>query len=333
MLARSLACALLGLLLVPGGCGGGGGDGDGAGGPDGGGGGDCDDPPCLEVPEQGFQVRNEGATIQPGEDVEYCEVVLLPGSAADTYHVNRFASQMTTGSHHLIVAAIVPGSSTDSNAQPGDRVECFGPSGFGGDLLDVTGQQLPYHEESFPPGVGKVFTGGQKLVFNYHYLNASERPLQARAAVNFHTTDEENVQKIAENFGFFFLGIDVPPGEQRSYTIRCEIGTDVMVHKLTRHTHQWGTDFPVWFSGGERDGQLIYTSPNYEAPDHVFEEPVLVEAGQGFRFTCNYNNTSDKTLSFGETVTDEMCILFGTIYSPTAREVPGEHGCIKFVSE
>src|SRR6188768_3031343 len=48
----------------------------------------CEEEPCLAVPEFGFQIRDEGTTIQSAEDVEYCEVVLLPGDPSDTYYVN-----------------------------------------------------------------------------------------------------------------------------------------------------------------------------------------------------------------------------------------------------
>jgi hypothetical protein len=310
----------------------GGGSDAGAGGEDdggGGAGGECDEEPCLEPPAEGFQMRSVGTAIEPGEDVEYCEVVQLPGKPGEQFFVNRFESEMTTGSHHLIVSAIEPGSETDQNAEVGDRVPCVGPAGgFGGDLVDVTGQQIPYHEESFPEGVGHVYTGGQKVVFNYHYFNATDAPLEARAAVNFFTTDEASVEKIAESFTALYAGLFVAQGETESFNLECRMKQDVMVHKLTRHTHQWGTEFPVFFAGGERDGELIYTSPNYEQPDHVFEEPVLVKAGEGFRFQCNYDNTDgDHDLTFGENATDEMCILFATIYSPDGREVNGQEGC------
>jgi hypothetical protein len=292
----------------------------------------CSDEPCLAPPEQGFQMRSVGTSIEPGEDVEFCEVVQLPGTADDVYYVNRFESEMTLGSHHLIVSAIEPGTDTDANAEVGDRVPCFGPaSAWGGDLLDVTGQQVRYHDESFPAGVGRIFNGGQKVIFNYHYFNATDFPIDARAAVNFFTTDEANVQKIAESYAAYFVGIDIDPGETASYTIECNMTADVLVHKLTRHTHRWGTDFPVEFSGGERDGELIYTSPSYEDPDHIFEEPLLVREGEGFRFTCNYDNTEPDAhhLSFGEKTTDEMCILFAIIYSPEGREVNPDQGCFR----
>ena len=287
----------------------------------------CEEEPCLAVPEFGFQIRDEGTTIQSAEDVEYCEVVVMPGDPSDTYYVNGFDSAMSRGSHHLIVAAVIPGSQTDANATPGDRKSCVGPGGFGGDLLDVTGQQLPYHQESFPEGVGRIYHGGQKLIFNYHYLNATDGPLEARAAVNIYTSEESCVEKIAESAGFYNLAISVDDGETGSFTKACTYTQDVMVTKLSRHTHQWGTDFPVEFVGGAHDGDLIYTSPSYEDPDYTFDEPILMKAGEGFRWTCNYDNDSGHTLTFGPNATDEMCILFSTIYSPTALEVEGDEGC------
>lgn len=292
--------------------------------------GDCEEPPCLGVPEYGFQVRSVGTMIQPLEDVEYCEVVQLPGDPSDTYYVNGFDSEMTPGSHHLIVVAIEPGSQTEQNAEVGERVSCLTPdTAFGGDVYEVTGQQVPYHGDTFPDGVGRVYQGGQKVIFDYHYLNASDDPIQARAAVNFYTADESCVEKIAESAGFYNFTIEIPAGETGSFTESCTFSQDVMLHKLSRHTHKWGTDFPVYFQGGDNDGDLIYTSPDYEDPDYTFDEPILVKAGEGFRWTCNYLNDTDppRTLTFGPNATDEMCILFSLIYSPDGRELAGDEGC------
>jgi hypothetical protein len=341
--SKSIASTLTLTLALAAGCGGGdgggggggGGDGDGDGdGADGGGGSGCESGDCLDLEPpadgEGFQITSIGTVIHSGEDVEYCELAELPGTPDDTYYVNRFESVMTSGSHHLIVGAF---DGEPDSGEVGDRVECFAGNGFGGNLIDVTGQQLPHHEDAFPDGVGRVYHGGQKIVWNYHYLNATEGDLPARAAVNFYTTDEANVQKIAESAGFLFLGIDVDAGDQASYTMSCDFSEDVMVHKLSRHTHKWGTDFPVYYKGGANDGDLIYTSPSYENPDHVFDEPILVEAGDGFRFTCNYDNDSDHHLGFGENATDEMCIMFATVYSPTGREVSDTQGCYAVMSE
>jgi hypothetical protein len=283
---------------------------------------------CLPEPEQGFQIRTEGTEIGPGEDVEYCEVVLLPGSEDDVYYVRAFESQMTAGSHHLIVAGIEPGTATDENAEVGDRVPCTGPDVFGGELQAVTGAQLPYAHESFPEGVGRKFHGGQKIVFDYHYFNASSAPIAANAAVNFHTTDESAVKKISRSFGFYNIGIEIPPGAEKSFTRECTFTHDVYVHKLTRHTHQWGTEFNTWYVGGERDGEMVFSSPDYETVDFPFEDPVLIRAGEGFRFECGFINTESYPLEFGLKASDEMCILFGNWYAANEGEEVPQQGCL-----
>jgi hypothetical protein len=287
---------------------------------------DSEDPVCLPEPASGFQIQSVGETINPGEDIEYCEVVELPGDASTTYWVNRLEAAMSAGSHHLIVSAAVPGSGTEANMTVGDKVQCVTGTVFGEDIIPVTGSQHPYHDEVFPAGVGRVYHGGQKLIFDYHYFNTTGAPLQARAAVNFHTVDESAVTTIAEDFGMYNLGIYIPPQATKSFTKTCSFDHDVMVYKLTRHTHQWGTDFEVGFAGGEH----IWTSPNYDETDYLLPEPVLMEAGSGFTFTCSFHNTEDHALQFGTEATDEMCILFGTWYRVNPEDQVGEQGCFGF---
>jgi len=289
----------------------------------------CDDPYqlCLPEPESGFQLRNEGETIQPGEDVEYCEVVELPGDASTTYYVNRFESQMTLHSHHLIVTAAEIGSETEANAQPGMKKKCVGARIYGDDLTSVTGSQQAYDDEPFPDGVGRVYHGGQRIIFDYHYLNTTSEPIQARAAVNFHTVPKEDIQRIARSFGFYNLGIYIEPGQEADFTKTCYFSHDVMVHKVTRHTHQWGQNFDVRYAGGQNDGKLFFTSEHYEDIYHVFDEPILVRKDEGFTFRCAFKNTNDYALEFGVKATDEMCILFGTWFVVNEGEQVPSQGC------
>lgn len=297
---------------------------------------ECDDP-CLAPPEHGFQVGSTGTTIQPGEDVEYCETVLIPGDASDTYYVKRFESQMTLGSHHLIVQAAAVGSDVEAALPgPGEPWPCTGPMGpdgeggagiFSTELLPVTGAQHPYHEETFPDGVGRIYHGGQKLIFDYHYLNVTDAPLPARALVNFHTADPSEVQIEARDFAFMNFNIPTPAHQDSSFTKSCQFSADVMVYKLIRHTHQWGTDFTAWYDGGDQDGEEIFTTPNYETTDFIFSEPVMIPAGQGFTWQCNYHNDTERELHFGTEATDEMCILFGVWWPVDPNAEVGFQGC------
>lgn len=283
---------------------------------------------CLEPPPSGFQLRTNGDEIQPGEDVEYCEVVEIPGDPSEEYFVKGYEIEMTGFSHHLIVAAAKTDSATEKAIAPGMKKNCYGPDTFGGDIYGVTGSQKPKHDEFYPDGVGKKFRGGQMLVFDYHYFNSSPNPVKARAAVNFHTVEASKVTREAQSFGFYNLNLAIPPMSTKSFSGECRFKHDILVSKLTRHTHKWGTDFSVYFAGGDKADQHIWTTPNYEDTDYLFDEPILMKAGEGFRFTCDFDNDTAKTLKFGLTASDEMCILFGTWFTPTIGGPEESQDCI-----
>jgi hypothetical protein len=286
----------------------------------------CQGDECLPEPASGLQVITKGVEIMPGQDVEYCEVVQLPGSSDTVYYMNRFESKMTPGSHHLIVSAAPPDSNQAADLQVGDQYECPGGT-FGGDFVPVGGSQKSYGDDSFPEGVGRIFHGGQKLVVNYHYLNISDSPVNAVVQLNLHTTTEDKIQFIARSFGFFNVGFKIDPGMSDSVFTECTFSEDITISQLTRHTHRWGTDFNVWYVGGEKDGELVFSSEHYEDTDHSFEEPITAVAGTGFRFECAYENTETYPLTFGLKASDEMCILFGTWWNANG-EAPNQ-GCFR----
>jgi hypothetical protein len=156
---------------------------------------------------------------------------------------------------------------------------------------------------------------------------------EARSAFNFHLGDPAEIKQIASGFGFYNFTIDTPAGKTGSFTGECHFKQDVKVGGITRHTHRWGTDYSVWFSGGAHDGEHIWTSKDWEHDiDHGFADPVLVKAGEGFRFQCDYDNGENHALRFGTSAKDEMCILFGLIWDAGgARETPGQDCQITWV--
>lgn len=274
----------------------------------------------LQKPADGFQIRSVGAEILAGEDLELCEVGRLPGDADAKYVAKSFELGNETGSHHLIVSAAVPGSPAEAKIMEvgvGNKVPCLSAeNAFGTEaFVSVAGSQQPYVEVVMPEGVGRQFSGGQWIVFDYHYLNTGEEPIQARSAVNFHLTDAESIKQIAKGFSFSNYTMATPPGAQGYVTGECHFNADVVVADLTRHTHRWGTDFTVWFSGGARDGEEIWTSHDWQHDTfYKFDAPFVMKAGEGFRVRCDYDNDTTRTLHFGTSATDEMCILFGTIW-------------------
>ncbi len=294
----------------------------------------------LTRPTDGFQVRNLGSAVPAGGDIEFCEVAELPGDPSDTYYVRRLEFGNGSFSHHLIVSAAVLGSPADQKLREfaiGDRVPCLSAEGaFGNEGMEgVGGIQQPYGELKFPDGVGREYHGGQRVVFDYHYYNTSRDEVQARSAFNVHLGKVEDIEHIARGFSFSNYTIDTPAKQAGSFTGECRFKQDVMLGALTRHTHRWGTDYSVWFEGGARDGEHVWTSTDWQHDVSLrFDTPIAIKAGEGFRFQCNYQNSEDRALRFGTSATDEMCILFGLAWNAgPERDIPSQSCNITYVDD
>ena len=277
------------------------------------------------MPEHGFQIRSVGADIAPGEEREYCEVARMPGAPTDEYYVSSMELANGKSSHHLGLALAAGGTHAALELEAvgvGNRIECPGPGlAFGDGTELIATIQVPYGKTTLPPGVARKHHGGDLIVFDYHYVNPGLDTLQARSAVNFHLVDPGTVEHVAEGFGLNDVTIDVPPGQTGSVTGECHFDIDLMVSAFTRHTHRWGTDFSVWYSGGARDGVQIWSSLDWEhQTEFRFLEPVLLQAGEGFRYRCSYANDTTRRLRFGTSVNDEMCILYGPAWAAHSGE-------------
>ena len=75
------------------------------------------------------------------------------------------------------------------------------------------------------------------------------------------------------------------------------------------------TTFRVYIAGGERDGELVYFTDDWEHPPILqIDPPMLMTAGTGYRLEATYDNDEDRNLGFGLLSTDEMMMLFGAYY-------------------
>jgi hypothetical protein len=288
-----------------------------------------DYPVVLSAPAHGMQVQTAGRTIPSGADEEWCEVVELPGDPADTYFIGRTELAMAPFSHHLIVSYAPEGSARLAQAPLGAPVACDGAHVFGSNLVTLAASAETYVSNQLPPGVGYVVRGGQRLVFDYHALNTSNAPVPAAHRLNLHRIDR--IEKQAQLFGFYNQYIEIPPHASRSFTDECTFTSDILVWSLARHTHRRGTHFDVWWQGGERDSQHLWTSTDWERDiDFRFDEPVLMKAGTGFRWQCAFDNPTDETLIFGIEATDEMCILFGQFVTAAEVDAVTPQSCYRF---
>jgi hypothetical protein len=256
-------------------------------------------------------------------------VAEFPGEAGDVFWANSIEFANGKNSHHLIIDVAKEGGAAEATLaehEIGDRVPCISSqSQFGDGFEFIGGSQSPYSLFDYPAGVGRKFHGKQRFIFDYHYYNVGDETVQAQSAVNVHLSKEEDVEHIAQIFNFSNMTIDTPPGGRASFMGECKVSEDIKLMALTRHTHRWGTGYEVWHAGGAKDGAQIFSSPDFEHDvNHLFETPIDVKTGEGFRFRCDFENTENHALRFGPNATDEMCILFGLWWSEASNAPPSQ---------
>lgn len=271
----------------------------------------------LEAPENGIQLVTARALVEPGDDEHWCEVLQLPGGLQDAYYVTRIDAETSPSARRMVVSAAIPGSETEANMTVGDRVPCVRAGEvFGDDLVEVIASGRGYASAEFPESVGRIYFGGQKLAVDLHYVGDGEQPALARARINFHRADAADVQHLARTAVFNNLTIYTPPGGQSSHVAQCTFDSDVVVSAIARRTNEHGRDFTVWYAGGERDGQLIWTSHDWANQTRFTfpQAPISLRAGEGFRFQCDYANPTAHDLRFGSGSSDEQCMLVSTFW-------------------
>lgn len=276
----------------------------------------------LAAPSAGFRLETVGVEVPAQSDVEYCEVAEIPGAPGEEILVGKVEAANNRGSHHLIVSVAEPGSPADKKLRQrkvGDRAPCVAASiEFGEGLIGLAGSQTSLAKAEYPDGVGLRLFGGQRVVFDYHYFNYSSASLMAKSAVAVHTIERAKLRNIATSFAFTNMTLDTPAMSTKTFTAACRFKQDALLQGIGRHTHTWGTDFTVWYEGGAQHGKQIWTSADWEHnTGYAWDQPVLIKAGEGFKFACSFRNDTSKSLRFGIRASDEMCILTGAIWSPT----------------
>jgi hypothetical protein len=262
-------------------------------------------------------------TIQPGEEHTKC-VVLRLGNPTPI-HVGTIHNTLSVGSHHMIVYR---SAETVEQKTPFDCVpftDTLDPSK--GSTLMVT--QKRDDVLNLPQGVGFTLDANQMIRIELHYLDATQSPLDVTATTSFITMDDAQFKNEAD---FLFIGdpdITLPPNSSQTlgpiyFQLPSEYATS-QFFAITGHEHQYGTDVLVSVAKDANDpGKSVYDVPGWlwsEPTTVVSDPPFTIPQNGGFRFTCEWNNTSDQTVSFGESAENEMCFFWAYYYPSQGARV------------
>ncbi|MDB5213028.1 MAG: hypothetical protein JWO86_955 [Myxococcaceae bacterium] len=261
--------------------------------------------------------------VAAGEEKTQCIVARLGN--ATPMHVGAVHNVLGETSHHLIVYRV------------NDTVEQLTPFSCQPftDTLDPTkGSTIMVTQKkddllTLPPGVAYSLDANQMIRLEMHYINASSTTKMVTATSTMIPISDDDFHDEA---GFLFIGnpdIRIPP--KSAFTLgptffQIPQGlSGVKFFAMTGHEHQFGTNVQVTMSTTDTDpGKMIYDVPGWlwsEPKTEVFTTPFTVPDDGGFTFTCSWNNTSDKSVGFGESANDEMCFFWAYYYPSQGSRV------------
>lgn len=253
-------------------------------------------------------------TMSTGQERTKC--VLKKLDNADEMWVTQVRTTLGKGSHHMIVYV---------SDETEERTEPFNCDPF---VETLKGQTYPLmitqiREETltFPPGVAFKFEPHQMIRLEAHFINYFPEDIEAHGEVHFDAIAAEDVVDEANLLFYGNPDFEIPAGETYTTPWRfIDVPEGTKVFAVTGHEHQYGTNVEISYSSGVDDaGQSIYPTEDApftwdEPPVEYFDPPLAFEQGQGFRYRCTWDNTSDKTVKFGESANAEMCFLWAYYY-------------------
>jgi hypothetical protein len=268
-------------------------------------------------------------TVHPGEENTQCITVRL--SNANEIKVHRMHNKLSAGSHHLILYKDDMDTTevtTPVNCQP-----FTGALNLSGMVAPVMITQKDDDELTLPDGVGYTLKANQMIRIEMHYINSTDADLVVTGTSEFY---EGTPGTITDEANILFIGspdIDIAPNsmatvEEFFTPSRAQLDlTEAKFFAITGHTHQYGTNVTVDTaptSGGARTSIYAPSPFSWSEPETTIHKPEFkIPAGGGFNFKCEYNNTSNARVKFGESATAEMC-FFWAYYYPSK----GAHVCV-----
>jgi len=253
--------------------------------------------PPLPAAEPSYQeIIASDWELAPGDEIYLC----LRKTADADLLIHQFRTLLPPGTHHLGLYV-----SPTPDKQDG-MIDCS--------LLEtgahlIVGAGPGSSELSLPPGVALRINKGDQLLLQLHLLNPSDAPLPGHSVVQGVLLPEEALKAEADVVAAQLLTLVVPPGQTRAAG-RCTFDRAQTLIAFGPHMHETGRHAKIVLhraNGGDqvlRDGDFDFSEQRRYPLD-----PVEVAAGDYVDYECSFENTTNGTIYWGQSASDEMCLV------------------------
>lgn len=243
--------------------------------------------------------------------------------------VNQMHNQLNAASHHLIVYK----DDMDATEQL-TPVPCQPFTG----ALNTTGMIAPIAitQKSddmifLPNRVAYTFAPHQMVKLEMHYLNASDQTQNVQATVDFYAAEAGSIDHEAS---ILFTGspdVSIAPGETKTlhqfFLVPPYLDlSQSKIFAITGHTHKLGTNVSVRVAQSKTGPMTEVYAPSpfkWDEPETKTYngDPFSIPKDGGLDFECSWTNTTQQSVGFGESATDEMCFFWAYYYPSVGPKV------------
>jgi hypothetical protein len=244
--------------------------------------------------------------VQPGEDRVLCTYV--DAFIENDSDIGRLAAYTTAGNHHSVLFQTTLAQQPNTHeCEDEEMVFLSWVGGIGGEGADG--------DDKLPEGLVRRVAGGNQLMIQTHWLNATDEPLDGQAAFNVRYEPIDPNKTPTSFMTVMNTGFEVPPGESKA-TVECTFKTSVNIWQLAGHQHDLGKHVRVAYTpaGGtervliDRDWKKEWAfNPEYEYFDG---KPMVVSPGDKMRVDCDWTNDGQEIVKFPR----EMCGALGQFF-------------------
>jgi hypothetical protein len=249
----------------------------------------------------GVQITTTAFDLAPGAEKFTCYHAEIPLDGEIDVHY--YESKMSPGSHHFI---LYKSASDPSPVGSMDQTGC---------LTDfknwIYSSAQPHIDLKMPDNVAMVLSAHQRVLFDMHYINTTDKSLHVQVALNV-ITAKGSFQK-ASSLISYNTSIAIPAHGMQTVGGDCTPGSGAKFFYMLTHTHRRGQLATInrVLANGQMGEQLI-KSTNWDIPeDKVWlDAPYLTfAAGEKFHYSCQYMNDLNQLVTSGPSAqTNEMCM-------------------------
>jgi copper type II ascorbate-dependent monooxygenase-like protein len=266
--------------------------------------------PGLHRTESEIIFRTDQFTIDPGQERFVCYTHTLEQDLV----VSGYAQAAKPFLHHFVFAKT-------AGDEPEGASECDVLFRLTWEPVFTSGAGAT--DIRFPDGVGQVLAAGTRVLAQLHLLNSGKQPVTDYAELKMQPSPIDDPRPLA-TYAFGNFGVSLPPKQPSKLESVCTVREPVELVAAFPHMHLLGTALTL--EAGPSEGQLtkVFERNPYDFDDQRLELLNLkLNAGDMTRVTCHYDNTTENTITFGESTLNEMCFLVGL-----AADRAGASGCL-----